>query len=139
MRRGFGAGSTRVFTRRIPPGRRPFRARRDHITTPGTQTRDPTRPGPEARRIFSITISNLQSEGWNLPGGKPEGPPINSRLTRSNRALPVQSQAYRISLILRNGVFRTPFLSTFFSNGIFNRQPPAKKYIEISEANRKST
>ena len=51
LRRDFGATLTQVCAPRSPPGRRPFRARKDTITTPGTQTRDPTRPGPEARRI----------------------------------------------------------------------------------------
>ena len=34
---------------RSPPGRRPFRARRDHITTSGLQERDLTRHVPDAR------------------------------------------------------------------------------------------
>ena len=64
--RGFGAASTRlrrgltrVPGRRIPPGRRPFRARRDPITSftlQGSLTRDLTRSGPEALRISSTYV-----------------------------------------------------------------------------------
>ena len=42
-----------VFPPQITPGRLPFRARMDHTTASGLQWRDPTRRGPEARRIFT--------------------------------------------------------------------------------------
>ena len=39
-----------------PPQGTTYSKKRDHITTTGSPTRDPTRPGPEARRIFKILI-----------------------------------------------------------------------------------
>ena len=50
--RGLREDLAHVFPPQITPGRVPFRARRDHTTASGLQWRDPTRRGPEARRIF---------------------------------------------------------------------------------------
>ena len=53
----------RVLPSQIPPGRRPFRARRDHITASGSQERDPTRHGPEAPRIVVTRLGALGTWG----------------------------------------------------------------------------
>ena len=50
LRRDFGAGVCAVE----PPRAAPFSRAEGSYKDPGTQTRDPTRPGPEARRIFVI-------------------------------------------------------------------------------------
>ena len=39
-----------------PPQGTTYSKKRDHITTTGSPTRDPTRPGPEARRIYMFII-----------------------------------------------------------------------------------
>ena len=53
LRRDVGAPATQLPGPPTPPGRRPFRARSDPITTLASQTRDLTRLGPEAWRISS--------------------------------------------------------------------------------------
>ena len=56
--RGTSGGLPRDFEERVSPAQPPqggaLNKKRDHITASGSQTRDPTRPGPEAQRIFMI-------------------------------------------------------------------------------------
>ena len=56
--RGTSPGLRRDFKGRVSPAQPPqggaLNKKRDHITASGSQTRDPTRPGPEARRIFGF-------------------------------------------------------------------------------------
>ena len=59
LRGDFKGTLAHAFPPQIPPGRRPFRARRDHITASGSQQRDPTRHGPEARRIHATSFLAL--------------------------------------------------------------------------------